>query len=75
MTKHWRKSTQCGGSGTCVEMGSWRVSCGASGTCVEVGASRDHTIIGIRDSTDKDGPQLHLTPLQAATLFDVIKAL
>ncbi|MEV5280994.1 DUF397 domain-containing protein [Streptomyces sp. NPDC051994] len=64
----WRKSTYSSGSdGDCVEVAlcpDWRkstYSSSGSGDCVEVAACP--AVIHIRDSKDKAGPQLALSPL------------
>jgi hypothetical protein len=55
----WRKSSH---SGTHDES-----------TCVEV-ATLPGRVVGLRDSTNPDGPQLHLTPTQWTSLLTVIRA-
>ncbi|MGV9555143.1 DUF397 domain-containing protein [Streptomyces sp. NPDC003522] len=62
----WFKSTYSGGSGDdCVEIAlSWRKSSYSSsgdGDCVEVAALPHH--VHVRDSKDKDGPRLALSPV------------
>ncbi|MFC4031713.1 DUF397 domain-containing protein [Streptomyces polygonati] len=61
----WFKSSySSGSSGDCVEVAlSWRKSShssGDSGDCVEVAACPD--TVHVRDSKDKEGPQLAFSP-------------
>ncbi|MFJ8943612.1 DUF397 domain-containing protein [Streptomyces sp. NPDC102395] len=61
----WFKSSYSSGSGdNCVEVTlSWRkssYSSSASGDCVEVATPPGH--VHVRDSKDKSGPQLALSP-------------
>ncbi|MER5719556.1 DUF397 domain-containing protein [Streptomyces sp. NPDC002132] len=61
----WFKSSYSSGSGdNCVEVAlSWRkssYSSSASGDCVEVATPPGH--VHVRDSKDKRGPQLALSP-------------
>ncbi|MFP8903994.1 DUF397 domain-containing protein [Streptomyces atacamensis] len=61
----WFKSSYSSGSGDdCVEVAlSWHKSShssGSSGDCVEVASCPD--TVHVRDSKDKDGPQLAVTP-------------
>lgn len=61
----WFKSSYSGGSGDdCVEVAlSWHkssYSSGGSGDCVEVAACP--STIHVRDSKDRNGPQLALSP-------------
>lgn len=61
----WFKSTYSGGSGDdCIEVAlSWRKSSYSSASgddCIEVATLPHH--IHVRDSKDKDGPQLALSP-------------
>ncbi|GKQ40366.1 DUF397 domain-containing protein [Streptomyces sp. A012304] len=61
----WFKSSySSSGSGDCVEVAlAWRkssYSSGGDGDCVEVATLPGH--IHVRDSKDKDGPQLALSP-------------
>jgi hypothetical protein len=61
----WFKSSYSGSSGDdCVEVAlSWRkssYSSGSSGDCVEVAACPD--TVHVRDSKDKEGPQLAFSP-------------
>ena len=61
----WRKSSySSSGSGDCVEVAlSWHkssYSSGSEGDCVEVATCP--STIHIRDSKDKEGPQLALSP-------------
>jgi hypothetical protein len=58
----WRKSSYSGGNGgNCVEVGAaWRKSShsgGNGGDCVEVASHRPSTV-AVRDSKDREGPQL-----------------
>ncbi|MGW2409689.1 DUF397 domain-containing protein [Streptomyces sp. NPDC001739] len=60
----WFKSSHSGGDGDdCVEVAlSWRkssYSSGGDGDCIEIATSP--TTVHIRDSKDKDGPQLAVT--------------
>ncbi|ARF55008.1 DUF397 domain-containing protein [Streptomyces gilvosporeus] len=68
----WFKSSYSGSSGDdCVEVAlSWRkssYSSGSSGDCVEI-ATCPSTTIHIRDSKDKEGPQL-VVPAESWTDF------
>ncbi|MEU8649960.1 DUF397 domain-containing protein [Streptomyces sp. NPDC048737] len=61
----WFKSSYSSGSGdNCIEVAlDWRkssYSSGGSGDCVEVAALPHH--VHVRDSKDKRGPQLPLSP-------------
>ncbi|HEX5567352.1 MAG TPA: DUF397 domain-containing protein [Streptomyces sp.] len=61
----WFKSSYSGGSGDdCVEVAlSWHkstYSSGGSGDCVEVASCPD--TVHVRDSKDKQGPQLTIAP-------------
>ncbi|OQD54979.1 DUF397 domain-containing protein [Streptomyces phaeoluteigriseus] len=61
----WHKSSYSSGSGdNCIEVAdSWRkssYSSSGSGDCIEVATLPHH--IHVRDSKDKDGPQLALSP-------------
>lgn len=58
----WRKGSYSGGNGgACVEVGAaWRkgsYSGGNGGDCVEVASHRPNTV-AVRDSKDREGPQL-----------------
>ena len=66
MTGPWRKSTRCGGSTTCVEVGWWAVTVGLVERPVRLG-------VLIRDSADPDSPQLALTRSEFAALLNQIK--
>ncbi|GLZ80526.1 hypothetical protein Afil01_53330 [Actinorhabdospora filicis] len=61
----WRKSTRSGSGGgsNCVEVGAWRTSTcssGDGGQCIEAGACTHG--IAIRDTKDRTGPVLTVTP-------------
>lgn len=61
----WFKSSySSGGSGDCIEVAlSWRKSSHSSGSgdnCVEVASCP--SVVHVRDSKDKTGPQLAFTP-------------
>jgi uncharacterized protein DUF397 len=57
----WRKSSYSE-SGNCVEAASWRKSTASShnGQCVEAGHGPG--VVGVRDSQDRDGVRLELSP-------------
>ena len=60
----WRKSSHSSHNGACVEAaGNWRKSSHSnfSGNCAEVG--QDGTVVGVRDSQDRDGPVLVFGPV------------
>lgn len=53
----WTRSTRCGESGQCVEVGWRRPSrCSSSTNCVEVAGA--WVTVAVRDSADPDGPVL-----------------
>lgn len=63
----WRTSARSSGSGSgsnCVEVGAWHISShssgGAGSNCVEAGACSHG--IAIRDTKDRTGPVLTLSP-------------
>lgn len=66
----WFKSSHSGSSGDdCIEVAlSWHKSShssGQSGDCVEVAACPE--VVHVRDSKDKEGPQLAFSPAEWAT--------
>jgi Domain of unknown function (DUF397) len=62
----WRKASYSN-SGNCVEVASWRkASYSNSGNCVEAGQGQG--IVVVRDTRDRDGAMLKLSP-QAWALF------
>ncbi|MEW2522687.1 DUF397 domain-containing protein [Actinacidiphila alni] len=74
----WRKSSHSGSEGdNCVEVSApWHKSShssGSEGDCVEV-ATCPHTV-HVRDSKDKEGPQLAFSPAQWADFLSFAQAL
>jgi len=57
----WRKSSHSYTEGHCVEAASWRKSTRCqTGECVEAGQGAG--VVGVRDSRDRDGGLLEMTP-------------
>jgi len=62
---HWRKSTYSNGANTCVEVaGVWRKSTYSSSNsnCVEVAVSPAPAAVAVRDTKDRSGPVLVISP-------------
>jgi hypothetical protein len=72
----WRKATRTGpNGGNCVEVGAWRKATRTTnngGACVEVG-SRHRGVVVVRDSKDRDGGTLVVSPRAWETLTSRIK--
>ncbi|QIZ35890.1 DUF397 domain-containing protein [Saccharopolyspora sp. ASAGF58] len=68
----WRKSSYSQGQGTCVEVG-WRKSSYSphNDNCVEVGVGFD--AVGIRDTKDRDGGHLAVTPARWQAFLRAVK--
>jgi len=71
----WRKSTASGYNNSCVEAASWRKSTASesAGDCVEAGHGAG--VVGVRDSQDRDGGLLEVTPAAWAAFTARLKAL
>lgn len=71
----WRKSSYSGGNGGgCVEVGIWRKSSHSGGNCVEVGAPAGVDRVLVRDTKDRQGPALALTPQVWRRFAERVKA-
>ncbi|WP_329174777.1 DUF397 domain-containing protein [Streptomyces sp. NBC_01477] len=74
----WRKSSySSGSSGDCIEVAvAWHKSShsgGQSGDCVEVASCPE--VVHVRDSKDKEGPQLAFSPTEWSTFLDYARGL
>ncbi|UWE12235.1 DUF397 domain-containing protein [Actinacidiphila bryophytorum] len=74
----WFKSSYSSAQGdNCIEVGlSWRkssYSSGSSGDCVEVATCPE--VVHVRDSKDKEGPQLAFTPTEWSAFVAYARAL
>jgi uncharacterized protein DUF397 len=68
----WRKSSHSTLS-NCVEAASWRKStASAAGNCVEV--AHGAAVVGVRDSQDRDGGRLELSPAAWAAFTGRLKS-
>jgi hypothetical protein len=64
-TAQWRKSRFSNGQAECVEVATaWRKSSHSNGSasCVEVGQAAPARVIAIRDTTDRHGGTLAVSP-------------
>ncbi|CAG7606001.1 DUF397 domain-containing protein [Actinacidiphila bryophytorum] len=75
---NWFKSSYSGSSGDdCIEVAlAWHkssYSSGSSGDCVEVATCPE--VVHVRDSKDKEGPQLAFTPTEWSAFVAYARAL